>query len=107
MKNLKLFIRHHVIKSDRTYLFFCAISLALGLGLLLVRPKPVVGRWDVPQTIESAKGGHSSLAKSPVITPTPTPVVLPEQAQVPILMYHYVSELPPDADAVPVADSVC
>lgn len=98
MKNLKLFIRHHVTKSGRTYLVLCAISLALGLGLLLVRPKPVVGRWDVPQTVESAKGGHSSLATSPVVTPTPTPVVLPEQAQVPILMYHYVSPLPPNPD---------
>ena len=76
--------------------------------MILVRPKPVVGRWDVPQTVESAKGGHSSLAKSPVVTPTPTPVVLPEQAQVPILMYHYVSPLPPnpdDPDAIPIARS--
>ena len=29
---------------------------------------------------------------------TPTPVTLPERARVPILMYHYVSELPPNAD---------
>jgi peptidoglycan/xylan/chitin deacetylase (PgdA/CDA1 family) len=30
--------------------------------------------------------------------PTPTPVPLPDRTQVPILMYHYVSELPPNPD---------
>ena len=85
MKNLNL-----LTKPSWTYLVFCTISLLLGLVFLLVRPEPVVGRWDVPQTVE--------LAKSPIVTPTPTPVVLPEQAQVPILMYHYVSPLPPNPD---------
>lgn len=75
-----------------------AISLTIGLSLLLGRATPVVGRWDVPQTVESDKGGSSSLDKAPVAMPTPTPVVLPDQAQVPILMYHYVSQLPPNPD---------
>lgn len=35
---------------------------------------------------------------SPLPTPSPTPIDLPDEARLPILMYHYVSELPPDAD---------
>ncbi|MBN1955005.1 MAG: polysaccharide deacetylase family protein [Anaerolineae bacterium] len=37
---------------------------------------------------------------TPTATPTPTitPGPIPDSAEVPILMYHYVEELPPDAD---------
>ncbi len=44
--------------------------------------------------------------RTPTATPTATPTPGPtpdgqvREAQVPILMYHYVSELPPDADAI-------
>jgi len=79
------------------------ISLTVGMLLLAViislfYPKPVFGRWEVPQTSEPVGGGHSSPSKSIASIPTPTPVVLPDKAKVPIFMYHYVSELPPDAD---------
>lgn len=47
---------------------------------------------------------------TPTPAPTPTPTILPsptptyppppEALQVPILMYHYISELPPDADSI-------
>ncbi|HDD23886.1 MAG TPA: polysaccharide deacetylase family protein [Chloroflexi bacterium] len=62
---------------------------------------PAQGRWDIPywdipQTASMAD--PSSFPSSPL--PTPTPVTLPEEAHVPILMYHYVSELPPDADSL-------
>jgi peptidoglycan/xylan/chitin deacetylase (PgdA/CDA1 family) len=90
------------------------VTLALGgllvagaLGMILVRP--TYGRWEIPAVINptgtplpssaeerssatpAGQADHSS-------TPEPTPVPLPDQANVPILMYHYVSELPPDAD---------
>jgi peptidoglycan/xylan/chitin deacetylase (PgdA/CDA1 family) len=71
-----------------------AICLAVVLPLLFA--VPVVGRWEVPQTVEPTWESHASATQ--VATPTPTPVVLPDQARVPILMYHYVSALPPNAD---------
>jgi len=72
------------------------LSIAVGLGLLSVRP--ALGRWEIPQTVEPTESAHSSPGKAIIATPIPTPVPLPVQAQVPILMYHYVSELPPNAD---------
>ena len=75
---------------------FCMLSLTAGLSLLSAGP--VYGRWEVPQTVEPVEETHSSPGKMVISAPTPTPVVLPDQAQVPILMYHYVSELPPNPD---------
>jgi peptidoglycan/xylan/chitin deacetylase (PgdA/CDA1 family) len=74
------------------------LSLSITLSLLLVRP--AASRWDIPQTTKPIEGGHSSSAKATGATPTPmpAPLVLPDQAEVPILMYHYVSELPPNPD---------
>ncbi len=74
------------------------LALVVILGLFLV--KPVHSRWDIPQTIEPPDRVHSSPAKATASTPTPTPIPLPDQAEVPILMYHYVSELPPNADRI-------
>ena len=75
-------------------LTFCLLLFVLALSLFAALP--VRGRWEVPQVAEPTEEPSSSSFKSP--TPEPTPVVLPDQAQVPILMYHYVSELPADAD---------
>lgn len=77
-------------------LVFCVLFLAIGLSLLPDRS--VLGRWDVPQTVEPVAGSHSSPLEAVVSTPAPTPVALPDQARVPIFMYHYVSELPPNPD---------
>jgi peptidoglycan/xylan/chitin deacetylase (PgdA/CDA1 family) len=76
------------------------LSLVMLSSLLLVRPAS--GRWDIPERTELVKTEHASPHKSTITTPlpTPTPIVLPDQAQVPILMYHYVSELPPNADSL-------
>lgn len=41
---------------------------------------------------------------TPTITPTPTAIV--REASVPILMYHHVGDLPPDADAVRISLTV-
>ncbi|MCK4316246.1 MAG: hypothetical protein KAX24_10795, partial [Anaerolineae bacterium] len=82
--------------TNRAVLAFCVLSLTVGLGLLSAGP--VYGRWEIPQTVEPVEETHSSPGKMVISTPTPTPVVLPDQAQVPILMYHYVSELPPNPD---------
>jgi len=84
---------------------FCVLSLAIAFSLLSARP--VRSRWEVPQTAGPVEGAHSSSGQVTILTPVlradlhdeaPTPVILPDQARVPILMYHYVSELPPDAD---------
>jgi len=77
-------------------LVFGVLCLAVGLSLFSARP--VRGRWEIPQTVEPDEEAYSSPGKLVVPTPTPTPVVLPDQARVPILMYHYVSELPPNPD---------
>ena len=71
-------------------------SLVWMIALSLLLAEPVRGRWEVPQTVEPI--AKSEVAPQEVTIPTPTPVVLPDRARVPILMYHYVSELPPDAD---------
>ncbi len=70
--------------------------LAVILSLLFVRP--VWSGWEVPQTVEPTPNLHSSSRQSAAASPTPTPAALEEQVRVPILMYHYVSELPPDPD---------
>jgi peptidoglycan/xylan/chitin deacetylase (PgdA/CDA1 family) len=74
------------------------LSLVALFSLLLVRP--AAGRWDVPETVEPIKSEQSSPHTAAIATPlpTPTPIVLPDQVWVPVLMYHYVSELPSDAD---------
>ncbi len=81
---------------NRAILAFCVLSFTLGLSLLSAGQ--VHGLWEIPQTIEPSEKNHSSPSKMIISTPTPTPVVLPDQAQVPILMYHYVSELPLNPD---------
>lgn len=88
-------------------------ALFLVLASIVLIASPVYGRWDVPQTVvpqgndpSPTPGDGHSLSKEVVEvtatptppTETPTPVPLPDRAEVPILMYHYVSELPPDAD---------
>jgi len=76
-----------------------ALSLIFLCGLLIAAPI-ASGRWDVPQTAKPTIWSRSSSGKAVVATaqPSPTPVPLPDHARVPILMYHYVSELPPNAD---------
>jgi len=84
------------------------LLLVLGaLGVILVRP--TYGRWEIPEMLRSTQTPEASSAEqmseaaptrtpAPTPRPTPTPVPLPDEADVPILMYHYVSDLPPDAD---------
>ena len=68
--------------------------------MILVRP--TYGRWEIPDVIrltETPSGPSAEQTSETVPTPpTRTPIPLPERAEVPILMYHYVSELPSDAD---------
>ena len=72
----------------RTVLAVLAVVACLSLS-------PVYGRWEVPEHIEPA----SSPLEEPSDPENPrAPASLPDQAEVPIMMYHYVSELPPNAD---------
>ncbi len=88
------------LKSSDTVFVGFTLSLLLTaviLGVVLV--SPTYGRWEVPDLIAPAAGLGASTPKGTVApTPTPTEVPVPDEVDVPILMYHHVSELPPDAD---------
>ena len=89
------------LKLSRTALAAFGLGVALMTGVLgAILVTPVHGRWELPVTMappQTAEASQTGSAK-PAATPTPTPAALPEEAEVPILMYHYVSELPSDAD---------
>jgi peptidoglycan/xylan/chitin deacetylase (PgdA/CDA1 family) len=72
-------------------------ALSLAVVFVLVFAEPVCGRWEVLQTVEPVERAHSLSSEGALLDPTPTPVI-PERAQVPILMYHYISDVPPGAD---------
>lgn len=72
-------------------------ALSLAVVFVLIFAEPVRGRWEVLQTVEPAGRAHSLSSEATLLDPTPTPVI-PERVQVPILMYHYVSNVPPGAD---------
>jgi peptidoglycan/xylan/chitin deacetylase (PgdA/CDA1 family) len=73
--------------------------LLVAAALGVVHVTPTYGRWEIPDVIMPAEAPYRSGAEETSgVAPTPTAVVLPDQADVPILMYHYVSELPPNAD---------
>jgi peptidoglycan/xylan/chitin deacetylase (PgdA/CDA1 family) len=71
-------------------------ALALAVTFVLTFAEPVRGRWEILQTVEPAERAQS-LSGETTLGPTPTPAI-PERAQVPILMYHHVSDVPPGAD---------
>ena len=83
------------------------LTITLGLNLLTLAVlsvflvTPIHGRWEIPHTMAPTEAPESTAERAvePTRVPTPTEVALPDAADVPILMYHYVSELPPDADA--------
>jgi peptidoglycan/xylan/chitin deacetylase (PgdA/CDA1 family) len=69
---------------------------AVAVGWILT--SPAYATWEIPQYRNSlflSRAGSQWQPASPVATPVP----LPEDVKVPILMYHYISELPPHADA--------
>jgi peptidoglycan/xylan/chitin deacetylase (PgdA/CDA1 family) len=72
-------------------------ALSLAVVFVLVFAEPARGRWEVLQTVEPAERAYSLPSEATLLDPTPTPAI-PERAQVPILMYHYVSDVPPGAD---------
>lgn len=84
----------------RQPLILRGVILSLILCVLLIDAPAASGRWDIPQTVKSATRSRSVSGKAAVATaqPSPTPLPLPDQVRAPILMYHYVSDLPPDAD---------
>lgn len=71
-------------------------ALALAVTFVLTFAEPVRGRWEILQTVEPAERAQSPSGET-TLGPTPTPAI-PERAQVPILMYHHVSDVPSDAD---------
>lgn len=88
------------LKSPDTILLGSVLSLTLAaiiLGAVLV--SPTYGRWEIPEFVALRERPSSiDIGKSIDPTPTPTEIPLPDQVVVPILMYHHVSKIPPDAD---------
>lgn len=73
------------------------VLTAVILGVVLVRPS--YGRWEMIEYVApTARAGGSLFRQATQPPPTATPVPIPDEVKVPILMYHYVSELPPGAD---------
>lgn len=72
--------------------------LILTVILSLVLMQPVWGGWEILQMVEPTPDPHSSPKRQVTARPSPTPATLDEPVRVPILMYHYVSELPPNPD---------
>jgi peptidoglycan/xylan/chitin deacetylase (PgdA/CDA1 family) len=93
------FTKHHIathrLRLELTHMIPWALSLAVVFVLASV--EPVRGRWEVIQTVDPPERAHSLSGEAALLDPTPTPVI-PDQARVPILMYHYVSDVPPGAD---------
>jgi len=88
------------LNSSDTVIIGVATSLilvAIILGAVLV--SPTYGRWEIPEFVTLSERVREPLTgKVDDPPPTPTGVPLPDEVGVPILMYHYVSELPPNAD---------
>jgi len=85
-------------------------DLAAMLQSPLPTPAGATVNWTLPETPLSQSStvldslfAHSNTIGVQLATPTPTlestPDGIPRTAQVPILMYHYLSEPPPGADA--------
>jgi peptidoglycan/xylan/chitin deacetylase (PgdA/CDA1 family) len=72
------------------------VALLLGISLLLLPASPAQGLWLTPDLEAPADGAGTKLAASAQAKPTPVP--LPDRARVPVLMYHYISEVPANAD---------
>ena len=98
-------ITHRGAQARILGLALCLLAIAAAFSLLFAAPAR--GRWEVPQTMEPVEDpGSGSLAgevTSPALSAelpdeAATMADLPDRARVPILMYHYVSELPLDAD---------
>lgn len=81
-------------------------SIILGLSLLylgsilLFVVEPIQAVWEIPETaaMVQASDDSSDAPDEPTAGPSTAEVPLPDSVEIPILMYHYVSELPPDAD---------
>lgn len=74
--------------------FVPAPALGVTVGMTL---SPVLSNTvDLSQYFTAAATLGAAVATKPIIEPTPDGIV--RTAQVPILMYHYLSEPPPDAD---------
>ena len=73
-------------------------SYAVGLVLILLSTQPAYGRWEVPDYLDLVDHESSLSEEAANSQAGGAQVPLPERADVPILMYHYVSELPPNPD---------
>jgi peptidoglycan/xylan/chitin deacetylase (PgdA/CDA1 family) len=62
--------------------------------------EPIQAVWEIPETASKLQPSNdpSGARDGLMLAPPATEAPVPDEAEVPILMYHYVSELPPDAD---------
>lgn len=83
-----------------TAIVACGLSFFCLAVIFVFTVRPIHGRWEIPEVVvpTGTPEPSSNTDLEPTVAPTPTDVPLPDEAEVPILMYHYVSELPPNAD---------
>lgn len=87
------------LRSTRAHVLARVASLIVGLSVLLLPASPAYGRWLTPDMLAPADVGTGTAAKTAASSAEePAPIELPAEAEVPVLMYHYISELPADAD---------
>jgi peptidoglycan/xylan/chitin deacetylase (PgdA/CDA1 family) len=83
----------------RVRAFARVASLVIAMALVLLAAAPAHGRWVSPDLMPAPDDDEGAAASSGVASARdPVPAELPDQANVPVLMYHYVSDLPPGAD---------
>jgi peptidoglycan/xylan/chitin deacetylase (PgdA/CDA1 family) len=104
MSRIKLEIESKLtaVRRDATVRALCTgsrvISYVVGAALILLTAQPAFGRWEIPDYGDQADHGGWVSEEAAKSQAAGEEVELPERADVPILMYHYVSELPPDPD---------
>jgi peptidoglycan/xylan/chitin deacetylase (PgdA/CDA1 family) len=77
----------------------CVVALVVGTGLVLGSASPAYGRWLTPDMMGPEDDGGGGAAQAPASAADPaTAVELPDEARVPVVMYHYISDIPPGAD---------
>lgn len=98
-------VRVLVIPTALLILFLGAVSFSADPAPAATPPTPSTTPTSSPTpppsptSIPSPTPSPTSIP-SPTPSPTPTYPPPPDEAEVPILMYHYVEEIPPGADAI-------
>lgn len=108
--NHSVFLRNTLLPVALLVIFFGAGGYSLSAHPMAVAPASPTwtAQPPTPPPTPTPPPATPTPAPTPAPTPTPTPHIpptptfgpLPDYAEVPILMYHYVEPVPPGADAI-------